>query len=175
MSGRPLGRWLFGKLPVLGDFVARGLDMAQRERLDAWLSEEMEIARERFPDDFEHRYDSAPAWNFVDCDDTGRWSGGVLCASMDRAGRRFPLMCAAPARDAGQAVAISGAWMEILQHAFASGWGADRIQRAELVETGLAWEPELPQWTLIGEDGPAKLLDGRFPRGVVWTMAEMAL
>ena len=88
MSRRPLGRWLFGKLPVLGDFVARGLDGQMRDALDHWLSADLAAARDRFGDEFEPRYDAAPPWRFIDCDPDGGWSGGALCASVDRAGRR---------------------------------------------------------------------------------------
>ena len=59
MSSQPLNRWLFGKLPALGDFVSRGLDMSARDRLDGWLSAEMQDGRTRWGDDFDLRYDAA--------------------------------------------------------------------------------------------------------------------
>ena len=118
-------RFLFGKLPALGDFVSRGMDMTMRDRLDAWLSSEMEAARARWGDDFEVRYDASPAWTFVDRDDTGQWRGGALCASMDRAGRRFPLLAAGPADDATGAAALGAGWIETMYQGFAEGWDAD--------------------------------------------------
>lgn len=174
MSSRPVGRWLFGKLPSLGDFVARGLDFGLRDGIDHWLSGEMQECRERFGDQFEERYDSAPAWCFVDCDPDGNWSGGALCASVDAAGRRFPIMIAAPAEDCAEAAALSGGCLEALYGAFASGWDADALQISPVTITEVPWQPEQSSWALLGEDGPAVVLNGRFPQGVMTTMVELA-
>ena len=173
MSRRPLGRWLFGKLPAQGDFVSRGIDHAFRDRLDHWLSHEMEAARAAFPD-FEQRYVHAPAWNFVDHDGQAGWSGGALCASVDRVGRRFPLMLAAPAADAAAAVAISAACLGALHEAFVAGWDADSLHAAPLLPGELPWNPVGTEWALVGEDGPAYAVGQRFPEGIVSAMLEMA-
>jgi type VI secretion system protein ImpM len=169
-----MARWLFGKLPVRGDFVSRGLDMAQRDELDRWLSAEMEQARASSGDEFESRYDYAPAWNFVDCDEAGIWNGGAMCASVDQVGRRFPVIMAAPATDVANAAAMSGACLAALCQAFAEGWDADTLMAADLTGTDLPWTPVAPEWALLGEDGPALVLAGRFPQGVVSAMLEIA-
>jgi type VI secretion system ImpM family protein len=173
MSCQPVTRWLFGKLPAQGDFVARGLDHPSRDSLDRWLSAEMETAKGKFPD-FEARYDQAPAWNFVECDADGQWSGGALCASIDRAGRRFPLLMAAPAVDAAAAVAISGACLEALYGALTWNWDADVLHSAELDPVSLPWTPASTEWALLGEDGPAYTATDRFPGGIVSIMLEMS-
>jgi len=169
-----MSRWLFGKLPALGDFVSRGLDMANRDRLDAWLSDQMEAARARWGDGFEARYDAAPAWTFVARDEAGHWSGGALCASMDRAGRRFPLLAAAPAEDAVRAAAIGAAMIEAMVQGFVEGWDADQLLSAPLVESAVPWQPNAPEWALVGEDGPVVRLPGSFPDGVLDRMLELA-
>ncbi len=174
MSCRPINRWMFGKLPSLGDFVARGLDAPLRDSLDTWLSVAMQDARARFPDDFEQRYDQAPAWHFVDCDADGRWSGGALCASIDRVGRRFPLMLAAPAGNAAEAAAMAGGCLNVLHRAFADGWDADGLMAADLAPVVMPWSPDRPEWALIGEGGPAVTASGRFPDAIICTMTEMA-
>ncbi len=174
MSCLPLGRWLFGKLPAQGDFVSRGIDHAFRERLDHWLSHEMEAAKGAFPD-FETRYVHAPAWNFVDRNDDGSWSGGALCASVDRVGRRFPVILAAPAADVAAAAAISAGCLGALHDAFAGGWDADSLHAAPLAPAELPWLPDGPQWALVGEDGPAYVVTQRFPEGIVSVMLDMAL
>lgn len=175
MSCRPvMSRWLFGKLPALGDFVSRGIERSTRDSLDLWLSAAMETARNRFSD-FDERYDRAPAWNFIDVDDAGNWSGGALCASMDRAGRRFPLIMAAPGADAAQAVALSGACLEALYAALAMGWDADELHSAELSPAQLPWEPRSTEWVLLADEGPAYTATERFPGGIVSVMLEMAL
>lgn len=167
-------RWLFGKLPVRGDFISRGLEMARRDELDRWLSAEMEQARAALSDDFEARYDYAPAWNFIDRNDDGGWNGGAMCASVDQVGRRFPVIMAAPAADATEAAAMSGACLAALCQGFAEGWDADTLMTAELAGIDLPWSPDAPEWALLGEDGPALVLAGRFPHGVVSAMLEIA-
>ena len=174
MSSHALDRWLFGKLPALGDFVSRGLDMTTRDRLDTWLSAQMEAARARWSDGFEARYDAAPAWTFVDRDADGNWCGGALCASMDRAGRRFPLVAAAPAADAEQAAATSAAWVDAMYQGFAEGWDADALIAAPLSPAALPWHPGQPEWALVGEAGPAVSLPGSYPAGVLDKMLEFA-
>ena len=174
MSCRPLGRWLFGKLPSQGDFVARGLDFLLRDSLDGWLSGELQAAREVFGDDFETRYDNAPAWCFVDRDPNGRWSGGALCASIDVTGRRFPVMLAGPTDTAADAAAYARGCLDALYGAFAGGWDADRLHSSEITCSEQPWEPTDPAWALVGEDGPAQVLAGRFPQGVINAMMELA-
>jgi type VI secretion system ImpM family protein len=174
MSRLALTPWLFGKLPALGDFVSRGIDMATRDRLDAWLSSEMEAARERWGEAFEARYDAAPAWTFVEQDEDGNWYGGALCASMDRAGRRFPLLAAAPAENATSAAAIGAAWIDSMAQGFGEGWDADTLLATPLAAQQVPWQPTAPEWALVGEQGPAVRLLGSYPTGVIDRMLELA-
>lgn len=174
MSSLALTPWLFGKLPALGDFVSRGIDMAARDRLDGWLSSEMEAARDRWGDAFDARYDAAPAWTFVDRDETGHWCGGALCASMDRAGRRFPLLAAAPAEDASAAASTGAAWIEAMYQGFAEGWDADALLAVPLGAGSITWQPVAPEWALVGESGPVVQVPGSFPSGVIDRMLELA-
>ena len=174
MPERALGPWLFGKLPALGDFVSRGLDHAARTRIDDWLSREMEDARAKAGDQFDSLYDCAPAWNFVDCDEAGQWNGGALCASQDRAGRRFPLIMATPADDAAAAAALSAGCLSAMCQAFASGWDADSLSDAVVAPENANWQPTGPEWVLLTDDGPAMVLPGRFPPGAIAAMVEVA-
>lgn len=174
MSQRALGTWMFGKMPSLGDFVARGLSQPAREHLDAWLSQEMEAARAMAGEGFEARYDAAPPWNFVECDEDGQWNGGALCASQDRAGRRFPLIMAVAADDAEQAAALSEGCLATMCQAFAGGWDPDQLIAAEVTpEQDSRWRPKAAEWVLLAEDGPAMVLPGRYPTGVISRMVEM--
>jgi len=166
--------WLFGKLPAHGDFVSRGVTSARRDELDRWLTAEMERGQAAFGDDFIRRYESAPVWHFVDEDGSGRWCGGILCASTDRVGRRFPLMFASSSSDCTGAAAVSAGCLGLVGQAFAEGWDADRLADAPLVPDGLPWQPESPSWALVGEDGPVVEYAGRTPAGVIERMLEMA-
>ncbi|MCX7284960.1 MAG: type VI secretion system-associated protein TagF [Novosphingobium sp.] len=174
MSHSPVARWLFGKLPSHGDFVSRGIATGLRDTLDLWLSAEMEQARRAWGESFDERYDLAPVWHFVDSDGPDNWSGGILCASTDRVGRRFPLLIAAPASDCANAVALSAGCLAVVAKAFAEGWDADRLNSAPLEPDSLPWQPEGPSWALVGEDGPAVQYEGRNPAGVIGRMLEMA-
>ncbi len=174
MSGNALGRWLFGKLPSHGDFVARGLDQARRDALDVWLTGEMEAARLAWPDDFDQRYMAAPAWSFVMQADGGQWAGGALGAWVDGVGGRSPLVMAAPADDAGQAVAAAAGCLQAMAEGFAGAWDADSLFRADLHGPDLPWQPDGPAWALVGEGGPAVERRGLWPQGVVTTMMELA-
>lgn len=174
MSQRALGPWLFGKLPSLGDFVSRGLDQSMRDRIDTWLSQEMESARTKLGDRFNDLYDAAPVWNFVDCDEDGHWSGGALCASQDKAGRRFPLIMATPASDATTAAALSAGCLSAMYQAFTEGWDADGLASATKMPEDTGWRPQRPEWALLADGGPALILSGSFPQGAITVMVEMA-
>lgn len=175
LSRRPLGRWLFGKLPAHGDFVARGADRALVDALDLWLAGEMSDAAGQFPDDFDERYAVAPAWTFVDVDPDGAWTGGALCASVDKAGRKFPLMLAMPADDASHASGLAGGCLDTICTAFGEGFDADALQAAPVAAAELPWAPETSAWALLDQDGPAVELAGRFPRGIIAGMSRVAL
>lgn len=72
---------LFGKLPATGDFVARGLPDAFRARWDAWVTRHLARREDPLPGDglrFRLRSGS-------------RTASGLVLASRDLAGRRFPL------------------------------------------------------------------------------------
>ncbi len=174
VPGHALGRWLLGKMPSHGDFLSRGLDVAGRDTLDQWLSAEMTAARTRFADDFDQRYDAAPAWTFVHAGDDGGWTGGALCASQDRAGRRFPLMLAQQAADPVGAAELAGGCLTTLCQAFAGGWDVETLYSAPVAPEEAGWHPGASEWALLAQDGPAVILPGRFPEGAIACMMEYA-
>ncbi|HUQ14345.1 MAG TPA: type VI secretion system-associated protein TagF [Novosphingobium sp.] len=175
-SPRPAGPWLFGKLPAHGDFISRGLPPELREQLDLWLSAELAAARARFVD-FDERYRLAPPWHFVDRDAAGAWSGGALCLSVDAVGRRFPILLAAPAADATDAVAKAWALLELVFSALGESWDAARLHEAltALVPTPTADAASTaPVWAIEAEDGTRVETPGRFPAGLIERMLELA-
>jgi type VI secretion system protein ImpM len=186
---------LFGKLPAHGDFVARGLGAAEREALDAWLSAEMLAAREALGSDFENRYDRAPPWRFAGPDGTG-----VLVASVDGVGRRFPLYLAlsipfsSPARGRWQAKPDGGGGKQtdnesdapstalaentaeqvedLVYRAFAENWDADALfaEACSLAFSAESIFPVARWWTLGGEGFVLSSLDGERPEGLLAKM-----
>ena len=156
------GARLFGKLPAHGDFVARGLSAAERDRLDAWLSREMVAARERLGEAFEDRYDRAPPWRFTLPD-----RSGVLVASVDGVGRRFPLWLAVEGGDAEAAEQAE----DLVYRAFGEGWTADRLaDAADALGSTSGERGGARWWTLGGHGFAAASLGTEQPEGLIATM-----
>jgi type VI secretion system protein ImpM len=90
---------IFGKHPGFGDFLSVGLSPGASAQVERWLSEALPALHASLGERWEAVYDSAPAIHF--------WIGGrvvggqalcgVLLASRDKVGRRFPLFAAAEA------------------------------------------------------------------------------
>jgi type VI secretion system protein ImpM len=82
-------RGFFGKLPARGDFVSAGLPRDFVSCWDGWVSSVLAAAVSAVGDDWLQ----APAWHF--CLPAGVCGAeavtGVLLASNDKVGRRFPL------------------------------------------------------------------------------------
>ena len=173
---RPAGAWLFGKIPAHGDFISRGLDHATHTLLDDWLSVEVARARERFAD-FDARYVQAPPWYFVDQDGAGAWSGGALCLSVDKVGRRFPILVAAPAIAADCAREVALAALELVFTTFGEGWDADQLALALgsiVADRGSGPVPTQSVWAIEADDGTRIEMTGRFPDGLIERMLELA-
>lgn len=95
---RPREAGFFGKIPARGDFVTRRLAPAVVKPLDDWLQTSLSTSRRQLGDDWLPSYLGTPIWRFVlgpgVCGDTA--IAGVLMPSVDRVGRYFPLVLAAP-------------------------------------------------------------------------------
>lgn len=145
--------WLFGKLPRHGDFVVRGLEQSARDRIDAWLSDAMILARTALGPAFEGAYDTAPPWRFVQHDAPTQWTGGALCASIDSAGRRFPLVVARNAEDAAAATLAAHGCELAVYRAFDEALDADQLWVVAASETpDVAPEPASAGWWTEGND-----------------------
>ena len=173
---RPTGAWLFGKIPAHGDFISRGLDHPTHELLDDWLSVEVARARAKFAD-FDVRYVQAPPWYFVDVDSAGAWSGGALCLSVDKVGRRFPILVAGPASGADTAREVALAALELVFTTFSEGWDADQLALAlgSIVADRVSGPvPAQSVWAIEADDGTRIEMTGRFPDGLIERMLEIA-
>lgn len=78
---------IIGKLPAHGDFIARGVEYSAREPLDRWMSNWVELAREKLGDAFNEAYETAAPWLFE-----GARSNAVLMPSVDAVGRIYPVL-----------------------------------------------------------------------------------
>lgn len=109
----------FGKLPALGDFGTRRLPPAMVARCDAWLSAGLATSRQQLGAHWLDTYLTAPIWRFAWAPGLAGPAGwlGVLMPSVDRVGRYFPLLLAAPCgldSLAGLAPQAADAWLDRL-------------------------------------------------------------
>jgi type VI secretion system protein ImpM len=161
--------WLFGKLPAHGDFVARGLDPAEREVLDHWLSAEVEAARQAHGEAFAYRYDVAPPWRFV-TEEVSAWRGGAVAPSIDSAGRRFPILLSGSASDPAAAAGLAERCEETIYTALGDRWDADRTYAHLCGLAGASADGANGWWTLGNGEFSAAALDGCRPAGLLTAM-----
>ena len=90
---------LFGKMPMLGDFISRRIGAEFVDPWDDWLSRGMACARDELGVDWLRLYLNGPVWRFVlrpgVLAETA--AAGVMMPSVDAANRHFPLTIAAGA------------------------------------------------------------------------------
>lgn len=166
---------LHGKLPAHGDFVSRGLTPSARDALDLWLSESLARARAMSGDRFEAVWDEAPPWRFA-WHDGARWTAGALAASLDAAGRRYPLFLARGDLADVEVEDVAARMEGLLYDALAGGSDADRLHAAALLVApapGDAWQGGEGWWTVDAERLIAARLDGARPSGLLTAMLTM--
>lgn len=110
----------FGKIPARGDFVTRRLDPAVVKHLDDWLQLSIATSQRQLSDAWLPSYLETPIWRFImgpgTCGDAA--IAGVLMPSVDRVGRYFPLVLAAPLPGCAAPVRLiegARAWFETVE------------------------------------------------------------
>lgn len=84
---------LYGKHPGFGDFLSWGMDRSAFGRLEAWVQEVLPSTREQLGDSWDVVWDTAPDLHFwIGPEVLGAPLCGVWRASVDRVGRKYPLM-----------------------------------------------------------------------------------
>lgn len=88
----------FGKVTSHGDFVSRRLPPAFQQRWDDWAQQGLQASRQALGSQWLATWLNSPIWRFAlapgVCGDEA-WCG-LQMPSVDRVGRHFPLMIAAP-------------------------------------------------------------------------------
>lgn len=120
----------YGKMPRHGDFLRRGLPVDMVTAWDAWVSAGIEAARAQLGE-----ADFAGAWAAMPCWCLSLPAGacgaapisGVIAASRDAVGRRFPLLIAAliPAPDDAWFATLTARALEAAQ----GHWDASSLLR----------------------------------------------
>lgn len=127
---------LFGKAPRYGDFLVVGMAAERAEAWDAWLSDELQEARQSLGDDWDAAHERAPCWRFLAQIGGGEWAAGALAPSMDAAGRRFMLAVEVTGLDAAAALGGGPALCEAAE-ALVYAAIAERLP-SEALNSGLA-------------------------------------
>lgn len=119
-TGAATGPGFYGKLPGLGDFVSRRLPRTFIDPWDRWLQDAIAQSRDCLGEDWLDAYLTGPVWRFVL--DGGLCGeavvAGVLVPSVDRVGRYFPLVVAAPLPDCRAPLMLplrANAWFDSLE------------------------------------------------------------
>lgn len=120
LSAAPAGAGFYGKLPGRGDFLHRGLDAGFVELWDGWLARALAESRAAIGPDWTELFLTAPVWRFLigAVRGGGMAQAGLLCPSVDRVGRCYPLTVLAPvAAEPGPATADWGDWFRAAEDA----------------------------------------------------------
>ncbi len=167
--------FVFGKLPAHGDFIARGLTPEAQAGWDNFLSTSLAAAREALGDAFDVHYDAAPAWRFALQDERGQ-TAGAIAPSIDRAGRRFPILFgSAMAMDAA-AAPFAAACEDLIGRALGEAWTVDHaLSHIAALPVEMAIHQAAPGWWIDGGDaaGVAPLADAR-PTDLLLAMLRLA-
>jgi type VI secretion system protein ImpM len=186
----------FGKLPGRGDFIGRHLPKAFVAPWDAWLQAAIAKSRTQMGEEaWRECYCTSPIWRFALgpglCGPAGH--AGILMPSVDRVGRYYPLIIAAPLAPGGSLLALPVAgeiwfWQaeqialagldqdeldlnDFSQHVEALGAPpATDIAEDDLV-AGNAWHCPLPEIRMLAQATPAlagHLLRRAFPQPSLW-------
>ncbi len=142
---------LFGKLPAHGDFVSRGCTPVEQAGLDAWLTASLADAQDRFGGEFVDRFDAALPWKGY-----GAGAVGMIAASQDAAGRRYPLLLVCAATDDIE---------DMIYAAIAERWDVDRLATT----AGAGPSSSIERWESADR---AMSLDGDMPVDIVTAMLE---
>jgi type VI secretion system protein ImpM len=157
-----------GKLPTVGDFVTRRLDVEFVSHWDQWVSRGLTDLRRHWGSCWLDHYLRSPTWRFLLTPgfmpspiNKAAWVG-VLMPSVDRVGRYYPLTLAAPLAavpDRPETQADLWIWMRRLEDvaidALEGDWSVDALE-AGLVALGLPPDP-----SEVARDGFAGLEGGR--------------
>lgn len=175
------GVTLFGKLPAHGDFVARGLTPAEQAACDADLARALAHAQALPGEGFAQRYAAAPPWRVIERAGEG-WRGGALALSIDRGGRKFPVLLRRAAADRTAALAMAAGCEELLFAALGQGLDADALTAlAGALDPATAPPADGPDvdegWWLDGGDlldPPAAPLPPGLPETLISAMLAVA-
>jgi type VI secretion system protein ImpM len=158
----------FGKIPARGDFVGAALPVPSVRAWDKAMCANLLAAKTTLADRWPDIWLEAPVWRFalpeLQCGPTSLL--GVWMPSVDRAGRYFPLLIAAPCPGATpeQMARHGTAWLDTAEDAgrdaIAEDWSPDQL---------MARIPEPPDLSATQDAGLPYRLRPAAADGLWWT------
>ncbi|MGL6210123.1 MAG: type VI secretion system-associated protein TagF, partial [Paracoccaceae bacterium] len=167
----------YGKHPAKGDFLAQGVPFSLQAPLEGWLDQVLAEARWELGAAWEGVWRDAPLLRFwVGEGVWGQPVAGVMAASQDRVGRRFPLILFCAGSDAAllppPTIGGDGGWYDRMAVLMAERLAArDIAGPADLVAGGVV--PEVPD--NLPEPGPEAFWAVRPGVDVAGLLADVAL
>ncbi|MFO1434489.1 MAG: type VI secretion system-associated protein TagF [Candidatus Competibacteraceae bacterium] len=161
----------FGKLPACGDFVSRQLPRSFLDPWDQWLQTAIFHSRQQLGEDWLACYLRSPLWCFLlSAGLCGQPAyAGVLMPSIDRVGRYYPLVIAAPLPARCNPLALLTApWFEAAAQIALAGLDeqidletfATQVEALGLPDTRPARYPDAPAWHCPLDSGDPAALAG---------------
>ena len=130
----------YGKLPAKGDFLSRRLPREFIDQWDDWLQVGMNDSRQALGDQWLQIYLTSPLWRFVLPANTlsaDVWAG-VFMPSMDKVGRYFPMMVAAPLAASTSPLLVAAtctSWFEEIETHLLSALDDEELDMDEFATT----------------------------------------
>ncbi|HXX93866.1 MAG TPA: type VI secretion system-associated protein TagF [Planctomycetota bacterium] len=122
----------YGKLPIHGDFIRHKVPGPELDLLDEWLQSGIVVSRQALGEAWDASFDASPPRSFLFQPKTGQGLAGVVMASRDKPGRRYPFMVFTPVdlRSLGREEHLLplalAPFLRLAEEAAVSGWkGAD--------------------------------------------------
>jgi type VI secretion system protein ImpM len=109
----------FGKVPIHGDFIRHNVG-PEVDRLDEWLQGGIVSSRTAMGAAWDASFDAMPPQRFLYQSGNGRVVAGVMTASVDRPGRRYPFLVFTlldPKTMGGEITALPAVLSAFFQHA----------------------------------------------------------
>lgn len=135
----------YGKLPIHGDFIRHRAGDPEIDALDQWLQAGILTGRQAAGASFDAAWDATPPLRFLfRSPQTKRILAGVLAASVDKAGRRFPFLVFGRLDlrpgdlDASLLPILASRFLQQAQTAVAGGWSGKDLKGVQSLIDGLA-------------------------------------
>jgi type VI secretion system protein ImpM len=162
----------FGKLPIHGDFIRHKVPGPELDLLDEWIQSGIVVSRQAMGDAWDASFDASLPRSFVFQAKTGQGLAGVMIASRDKPGRRYPFLVFTPidfrslGREEPLLPLVLAPFLRLAEEAAVSGWkGADLkafVSRVDQLPSSADLEAARKAAQDFGSRGARELWEGLF-------------